>query len=431
MSTEFADEIEVKVRAPGRMSMDRVFRTSDDLTMVDLEVPPGPEIEFTVIGRRTMSNPPMPVLWGTARIDVVPGDNELDVVVDPAGAVAVRLERNDGTPVRQPRTLELTPLDTEGFAVPRRITVNDGTARLPIVAGLYSVTLDDVVAEATLSVLDGTEVNLRWCAPEGLCSDAMITEECTGDLQCSGVAVCRNAACVAPPNVEFGASCNDSIPCEPGLSCLNGQCVRQNDQGCLNDEECAASCIQGTCQSPAPVGGECDSTGDCQPPNVCSALGICGAADVCTMNGDCPIPGESCVIGRCIGISQPGNECDDTLDCESGTCENGACVLGIGSSCDGNKSCLQACIGGQCTPRSPVGGLCDNSENNDCQIGLTCKSSMCLNRGPCDTDAECGPTENCVFNLCQPPLQIGRECSGDSDCQFGLGCVEFECRPRF
>ncbi|MEO1481375.1 MAG: hypothetical protein AAFU77_04665 [Myxococcota bacterium] len=430
LTEEYADEIVVRVRAPGQEPLERVFKASrDPMASVDIEVAPAKGVEFTVIGRRLESDPPMPVLWGHSVFDVVPGDNELEVVVDPAGAVAIRLEREDGASMDQRQILELIPLERESFAVVRTVVVSEGRARIPLVVGTYAVAIDEDFSELTVDVAEGDLADLRWCAPEGRCEDDTTLPECLADQDCDGDDVCVSGACAPPPPVDFGAKCSTAVLCARGLVCVDGACVRADSEDCDSDDECAGSCVRGVCEEPGAMGSDCDSKTDCRPPTVCGAGGACIAANSCANNSDCTVPGETCVSGVCEVAPDLGGECDESSDCRTGVCERGVCIAELGNQCISNKECPDACIDGACAPFSNAGEPCDGSETDDCAGDLLCKDSSCVNRDGCRSDFECGGLETCVREECQPFAPVGRECDSDRDCQEGLSCIRSECQP--
>jgi len=111
------------------------------------------------------------------------------------------------------------------------------------------------------------------CAPDG---DAVVCTEPLDELEpcfytvgdVGGVALCKSGAFCDPAGgvcrrfsfpegAAKGEDCDVTAECQPGLACIDDECATAlpNGSDCDSDEQCAASCHEGTC---APAYVACD-----------------------------------------------------------------------------------------------------------------------------------------------------------------------------
>lgn len=129
-----------------------------------------------------------------------------------------------------------------------------------------------------------------------------------------------------------------ATPCEPGLLCGGGSCVRFRvaGEGCNFDAlrcgpgmicDDARRCV--VAAAPDPIGAECGFfCGAAQAGTAC-VLNRCEATDgspgsACTSISDCR-PGLYCDVNRCIEQRPAGAECSFGDECLSSCCEDGRC----------------------------------------------------------------------------------------------------------
>jgi hypothetical protein len=131
------------------------------------------------------------------------------------------------------------------------------------------------------------------------------TDDCDGDLMCSGT-----GTCAAPSGV--GGPCSMMTPCNNGLQCLNGQCIVAGgvDAGCGDaggacDYNLGAYCAGSSCAAVAvdSPGGSCGGS----PPNACPSSSQC-------QQMFCVAPVAD--MGSCEG----GLACAPPDTCNAGTC---------------------------------------------------------------------------------------------------------------
>ncbi len=284
-------------------------------------------------------------------------------------------------------------------------------------------------------------------------------------------------------NVPIGSdqqkiACNVDSQCAPGQACVNGFCAgaggsggsgttsATTGSGCVPsaetcngiDDDCdgtvddgatcagGASCIAGACV----MQQDCNVDSDC-PPNQSCQNGACaplcqGAGQPCSSNvGACQPGVTQCMNGAvvCVGGVLPSAEacngidddCDGAVDnaaiCPNGgSCVNGVC--GAPPPCNSNADCgpSQVCNNGVCGPANCVpqaeacNGLdddCDGTVDNAaiCPNGGSCVNGACVMAQACNTDADCPPNQSCQNGACAPI------CPGAGQpCSFNLGACK-------
>ena len=320
------------------------------------------------------------------------------------------------------------------------------------------------------------------CTPQGTCD-----VECVEDRDCDGAGEgCKDGVCQAP-----GADCDgngDCLPdelchegrcravpdcvfpddCDDGLTCVQGHCIDQGDEGGGQEggdegqpgegggdegggqvgecpgapgrpavppdygQDCqrAADCACNLCFDVAPVGGSGVCTGYCLTDVDCPALDVCRELDgvrACVANDvgeGCRDPAE-CNFAICLNDPAGGGavctlECESRLDCGQGMgCgivrnqQGGdmyACVP-VGGRC----GAAAGCSGSRCLPDRAGGdqGYCthDCRTSADCDLGNVC----------CGIPGADGcPVGVCVRGGCPAA------CGGDQDCPQGWGCFNVD-----
>jgi hypothetical protein len=199
-------------------------------------------------------------------------------------------------------------------------------------------------------------------------------DDCGASLQCNAQNRCQ------APTLGDGEACGapGQLACAPGLSCK--ACSGGGNRCTPNNLCCGAcpgneTCINGTCGCTAqqiPCGGGlciprvanacCPATPECDP-----AVPICDSRDnlckQCLNESHCA-NGQVCQNTQCrtftVGL---GQACEVQANCSAGTCQQGTCRCGAGTTeCNG-----------QCVP------------------------------GNCCTSATCSNGQQCIGNRCQQP----------------------------
>lgn len=170
-----------------------------------------------------------------------------------------------------------------------------------------------------------------------------------------------------------------------------------------------------------------------EPASCVSAdfMQICvgGAYALVNCPNGCDIAEGRCVsteVGKCVGVTCPsGQQCS----LATGTCMP---VSGCGNACPTGYKCVSQpadmCVPDKCLNDNacPAGFICEAST---CTYGTRepeCSNGQCAQPG-CKSDADCG-NGKCVQGTCQAD-QDKPECSKDSDCAAGFGCVSRKCEP--
>ena len=219
-----------------------------------------------------------------------------------------------------------------------------------------------------------------------------------------------------------GEACQVTNDCAGGLSCVprpsgtaGGVCVTGDFQVAPTAKECAI--IQ--CSMPV----DCCPT----PPSNCASLksqcdlGGASSASYCAQyKAQCLCDGSAyaCTAGACIAQAPA---CKLDADCGSNACVSGKCVeCKTNDQCGGGSTCVSgACVKG-CTLDS------------ECPAFNRCASGQCV-EGSCKSDRECvaatGSVEakcNTTTTKCTVPCQTDLECGSSQDYNF-YSCIAHEC----
>lgn len=239
------------------------------------------------------------------------------------------------------------------------------------------------------------------------------TKACTRSSDCGGGGVCNGTCSVS------GGRCTSNVDCLTNR-CIDGNCSL-NFTTCTSDAECAInSCIGGTCDCSNPTFDRADPV--CSDPD-CEDLCLwvcedsrCVLPTSCRSNDDCFGATPLCVDGTCA-------ECADALDCSfDKVCREGRCE----TPCQSDFHCglFEACHAGECLY---VGcrsdrecSLIPSLESIGFSPGIDRRLLRCNTNEegigecliPCQTDAQCPPTEVCSGGRCQ---YIG--CESDAECK--------------
>jgi len=264
-----------------------------------------------------------------------------------------------------------------------------------------------------------------------------VAEPCSRSRDCAGGAVCSGHCAVS------SGECSGNVDCLAN-KCLGGKCSL-NFTTCSSDAECAANiCTGGTCacdnpsyQPTSPVCRDEDCEGLCLWACEDSR---CVIPSTCQSDEDCLGAKPMCVEGTCV-------ECRDGADCSFGkVCREGSCE----TPCENDANCplFEACQAGECinvgcrsdrecTLLPDVNAL-ELPDGFDPRL-LRCHTENGVGRCliPCQTDAQCAPTETCSGGLCK---YIG--CETNEECKTIVGLHNqvpsdnqpwipaVECRPQ-
>ena len=199
----------------------------------------------------------------------------------------------------------------------------------------------------------------------------------------------------------------DSCPCS---QLANSRCVEPTDGGDI-----------GACQPYDGVGAACDPTFcplgarcNCDPSLLCDPTGADGGNVCVSKHG----VGGQCYPGQCFDPNDPSCRCDPSqaLYCRS----DQTCQLHVGD-----------------------GGACDHSEIRQCDDGLACSNSLCIDANPTQLGEACAPNDGvwCQNGLtcsdfangvCVQPGSLGDPCfvNGVQPCVSPLHCASGRRRPR-
>lgn len=259
------------------------------------------------------------------------------------------------------------------------------------------------------SIADCVTSSLRQLA-QGALSEAQLhnftiwgTEACARSLDAKSCSSSGAPACIEALTSTLGAV-------QTGGACMNNSAECQSPL-----DSCAGATCPKTCQT-VPQGGigqpcrratwaDCESGLFCNEQDICEAQRASGAA------------------------------CEGPLQCQSGGCQNRACLAlpGVGMPC---RSTWPTCTRGSycdsssglCTALKGSGAPCSADE---CASGLACSSGFC--RMPGGVGSVCGDSSSCVEGLrcddvlrtCQKvvSVQTGGQCADAHRCQWPEVCV--------
>jgi hypothetical protein len=234
------------------------------------------------------------------------------------------------------------------------------------------------------------------CGGGGVCTGTCVVSsgECTGNVDCIANR-CVEGTC----SLDFTA-CDSDADCVANL-CINGSCACKNpsydpaDPVC-SDPDCDGLCLW-TCQD-----SRCVFSSDCESDDDCfgsTPLCVGGTCVECAESADCSFD-KRCIAGRCE------TPCKSDLHCALfEACHAGECIY-VG--CRSDRECalipdLESLGFSSGLDRRLL--RCNTDENGvgECLI-------------PCQTDAQCPPTEVCSGGRCR---YIG--CETDAECKTVAG----------
>ncbi len=235
----------------------------------------------------------------------------------------------------------------------------------------------------------------------------------------------------------LGETCTASGGCRDALVCQAGVCLASEGGACAHDGECTTGlCQAGTCAQPAGLGSSCGGGAPCQSGLVC-ARGLClrPAGDACTAHGECET--GLCKSGSCQQAAL-GDPCEPgTTACPTGlSCDPGRALVARnlcrlpegGTGCGESTHCVtDRCELGVCL--SPT-ALSPCRREFICRSGYRCQDGLCTEQPRCRRDTDCGGiAQQCLDGHCQPGIFI--VCSGDRDCTALSAtsyCVDGRCK---
>jgi hypothetical protein len=244
-----------------------------------------------------------------------------------------------------------------------------------------------------------------------------------------------------------GEACNFTNDCNAGLSCLprpggsGGVCVTGEFHISSTAKECALI--------------QCDQPVDCCPekPSNCAELdqecqqstesssGTSGTSGTSggTTNYYCDQYQQLCVCDQKSWACDEGTcrydkACSQNTECTSGACVGGHCAecktddqCGSGSSCIDNK-CVEGCSLDsdcpnfyRCEDGACVEGTCQS--NRECvaatgNVEATCDTNAGKCVVPCETDLECGSSQDYRFYSCINNECVYTGCESDKECEL-------------
>ncbi len=188
-----------------------------------------------------------------------------------------------------------------------------------------------------------------------------------------------------------------------------------------------SAALMAACAASAP-GNTCNSDGDCPEGQFCldgtCSTGLPEGGEPCDSDADCP--GGYCDDeGACQTGARP---CEDDDDCKGDhVCEDGACVEPPDTSCGTAYDCEleHICVDGECEPYDPHSACLSDDEcpaDHVCNMG---ECEGCLNDAFC-IDSSNGP--KCSRGGDDEPVPAGYcyvECGPDvGECESGYQCDE-------
>jgi hypothetical protein len=256
---------------------------------------------------------------------------------------------------------------------------------------------------------------------EGACLKVQ-GEACAANGEC--VETCVDSTCA--PVSQPGEGCDDSLDCVPQFGCDESLVCKLGDgQLCSFNEDCAGTCVGGSCAPIVAPSGTCDDVDDCGGVALCHE-GTCKLPDeeLCSTNAECF---NVCRAGHCKLPGGLFGDCDEEVDCgEALSCDGFECHWENGHACDANDQCAGVCIYSQCG--DPAGTLGECDEALDCQDAHLCDAGVCrrIDGQPCSDNNQC--VDVCIEGSCDEPGELGDDCDATDDCQEIYTCAGFTCK---
>ena len=269
---------------------------------------------------------------------------------------------------------------------------------------------------------------IAGCGSDGITITPPDSGETDACGSCGPDEMCCNAKCVnVKSNAAHCGSC--TVVCDPGLSCVNGECggVCKCDDGspCDANGSCKAACTPKQCESIVSACGSLDDgcggtlncgtcTGDLEcVNNQCTNSTTCTPKSCALLDNACGSLDDGCggkiECGACAGsLICASNQCIDPATCTPKTCAE------IGSECgEAEDGCGNKIDCGTC----PDDGIC---EAGQCKTPVVCDPVSCA-----DVGANCGEIDTCAGKT-----DCGT-CDGDKICQNNQ-CIDkpVTCTPK-
>src|SRR3989344_5505614 len=181
---------------------------------------------------------------------------------------------------------------------------------------------------------------------------------------------------------------NDQIRCSTGSECGGGPCVMQ----CQNNnwaeyQYCAESCLNGQCVNNNDAGAQqFNNQYVCTQNEVrCSTGSECGGGP-CVMQcqnnnwAEYQYCAESCLNGQCVNNNQNNPICTQgQLRCSTGSeCGGGPCVMqGQNNNWAEYQYCAESCLNGQCVNNNQNNPICTQGQLR-CSTGSECGGGPCV-----------------------------------------------------
>ncbi len=246
---------------------------------------------------------------------------------------------------------------------------------------------------------------LPGCAP-GECnrsSDCGGGGVCTGNCsvssgECTGNADCLANKCVGGTCTLDFTTCSSDAECGAN-TCVGGSCACENpsydpaDPVC-SDEDCEGLCLWACEASRCVLPTDCQTNADCAGNTPLCDDGTCVE---CTTSTDCSFD-KICLEGRCETPCENDSHCPLFEACQAGEC--------IYVGCRSDRECTLI-------PGVELLGV----SGVDPRL-LRCNTERGVGKCivPCQTDAQCPPTEVCSGGVCE---YIG--CETEAECKTIVG----------
>ena len=196
-------------------------------------------------------------------------------------------------------------------------------------------------------------------------------------------------------------------PCEPGLTCTSGLCVKScavdADCPCESDGSPHGQCVNGQCTECRSLGARCDNGARqcCTDGQTCGEDKTCclERTESCTSSKEC-CGTDACGSGACQQCKELAQQCSDASECcGERSCRNGVCSV----PCSGE---------GNWCPVANKSGVCQDGVVECPTTGFVCKQVNFPSTEVCDRkDNDCdGKVDDIATEACSdwPP-----GCQGD------------------